>query len=365
MSVSTSVKCASPSLPLSLPRRRGVTLLEVLFSIFVLSVGLLGLFAMVPVGTHQVAEAAHADGAAACGQAALAEFKVRDMADPQFWTNRTSVDKSGMTSTFMLDPLSVTSNNNATYDYFPYNGSASFPYMERLTLRREVIPNTTPPTYVNLTASTCERIFSWSDDRIFDIPDDDTSRPRMLVDAANNALPTSRQSAGNFTWTAMVTPAASGLVKVAIVVFHKRDMVYDSTATAAGERMVYCDMPGGGGDVVLRVPNTYTQQEAEELLKVRAHHWILLAGELLPNASGLYVHKWYRVVTTSQVQATANDWTVDVTLAGPDWDPTKFIDKDSANGNTAKTMRAMICDGVVGVFEKTVQLDEPSLWTTH
>ena len=59
------------------PRQRGISLLEVLFSMFVLSVGLLGLAAMVPVGKHQVTEASHADRGTAIGLAASARAKQR------------------------------------------------------------------------------------------------------------------------------------------------------------------------------------------------------------------------------------------------------------------------------------------------
>ena len=60
-------------------RRGGVSLLEVLISIFVLSIGLLAVAAIIPVGRLAIVEAAKSDRAAACGQAVINDVKVRRM----------------------------------------------------------------------------------------------------------------------------------------------------------------------------------------------------------------------------------------------------------------------------------------------
>jgi hypothetical protein len=46
---------------------------------FVLSVGLLGVAALIPVGRFAIVETAKADRSGACGRAALSEIKVRRM----------------------------------------------------------------------------------------------------------------------------------------------------------------------------------------------------------------------------------------------------------------------------------------------
>ena len=51
--------------------RSGLSLLEVLISVFVLSIGLLGVAAVIPLGYHQIVEATKADRAASCGRAGL------------------------------------------------------------------------------------------------------------------------------------------------------------------------------------------------------------------------------------------------------------------------------------------------------
>ena len=54
------------------PSRRGITLMEVLISIFVLSIGLLGVAAIIPLGQLALWETAKADRCGACGRAAMA-----------------------------------------------------------------------------------------------------------------------------------------------------------------------------------------------------------------------------------------------------------------------------------------------------
>jgi len=65
--------------------RAGVSLLEVLISIFVLSMGLLGIAAVIPVARFEIVEAAKADRSAAAGQALLDHAKVCGMLEPSSW----------------------------------------------------------------------------------------------------------------------------------------------------------------------------------------------------------------------------------------------------------------------------------------
>ena len=62
--------------------RRGVSLMEVLIGTFVLSVGLLGLAALIPVGRFAIVETAKSDRAGACGRAALRDMQVCQMIYP-------------------------------------------------------------------------------------------------------------------------------------------------------------------------------------------------------------------------------------------------------------------------------------------
>jgi hypothetical protein len=351
--------------------KRGISLLEVLFSIFVLSVGLLGLAAMVPVGKHQVTEASHADRGTAIGQAAFRDMKIRDMLDP--------------VSAFVIDPLAVTRNvaqstPDSEYGVFPH-GPANFPAPAAPAFPKPARINAADVGFaVPYSQPMADRIFRCVDDLQFEFPEDETRRP-VLVNP--NGTPT-HMSAGDYSWMAMLTPQRTtgelNTFKATVVVFYRRDLVVDTSDinTPASERIVYCDLVNGGvggssgGDVQLRVVNTTaTAQQADKILKVRPNHWIMVSNQHA--GTGDTTHNWYRVVSTSELQSTASPWVIDVTLAGPDLPATRKdgtvttvlmrdIDGDSANGYTC---HATICDGVIGVFEKAVKLDEPSAWSAH
>src|SRR4051812_38883924 len=66
--------------------RAGISLLEVLISMFILVVGLASIASLIPVGRYEIGEGTKADRAAALGQAAFREVKVRRLLDQSSWT---------------------------------------------------------------------------------------------------------------------------------------------------------------------------------------------------------------------------------------------------------------------------------------
>jgi len=86
-------------------RRHGISLLEVLISIFVMTVGLLGLAALIPVGRFEVLEAAKLDRGATLGKQAYREVLLRGMLKPYT----------------ILPPFSSPSNPNI--EWLAYNAS--------------------------------------------------------------------------------------------------------------------------------------------------------------------------------------------------------------------------------------------------
>ena len=74
----------TPYTPLHI-RRRGVSLMEVLISIFVSAVGLLGLAALIPAGQIQLNRATVSDHGTALGAKALREVRLRGLLDPYRW----------------------------------------------------------------------------------------------------------------------------------------------------------------------------------------------------------------------------------------------------------------------------------------
>ena len=60
------------------PSRRGISLMEVLISVFILSIGLLGVAAMIPLGALSLRDTAKSDYTGACGRAGIHELEWRE-----------------------------------------------------------------------------------------------------------------------------------------------------------------------------------------------------------------------------------------------------------------------------------------------
>ncbi len=330
--------------------RAGISLLEVLIAVFVLSFGLLGVAMVIPAGQWQLREALKADRGSACGRAALREMKIRGWLNPLGWrTLNTASPPLGVSvtandpmtgdpgipyrSSFAFDPLllrSAKDAGNAIGRHFPYReptiaaSSPQFVVMPRVSIgwgTNEIMP-----------AALANRIMVWRDDLLF--PVEKEGRPRQLVEWSNGetaAFPslagdgssvTSSDSpvvavnTGDFTWMATVTPLPDGpdfmqggvpysrvnrisRYEVSIVVFYKRKFyVPDATASPSDftdinlvkERSVFAVLTGdgwGGGEVML-------QSATEAWLDLKKNDWIMLKAS--DGITGRNVFRWYRVV---------------------------------------------------------------------
>jgi hypothetical protein len=190
--------------------------------------------------------------------------------------------------------------------------------------------------------------------------------------SSNPAQPSQRSSQGRFSWMATVVPKVepggiSDEYVLSIVVFHDRPTDLFLTPYAAGgnenilERMVNVAFSGdgtSGGEVLLSVPTsaypggTLSAQEfAEQRLKVRTGDWLLLAGRrLIPGTTPTAIDRfqWYRVVHVDPdviLNTAANRFERYVTLMGRDWDTSLSL------------TYALLMEGVVGVYEKTIRLE--------
>jgi hypothetical protein len=314
-------------------------LLEVLISMFVLFVGLLGVAALIPVGRFAILETSKADRSGACGRAALSEIKVRRMLDPYPWPDDPSVPQwvladgtdavdTALAGAFAIDPWGVAENMPANL-----GGAMSGTVVPRITLW-------SVPSGSALTLPEAERIFRWHDDLKFSLPEDmepppatESNRPRANIDSSG--LP---DYAGNFSWLLTVVPAAAErnlavaaktLYSVSVVVCYRRDFTVndDSPPVHNGEHtaaVTFLGLGWGGGGVQL-----------DSVVDVRENEWIMLAG-------GNQCH-WYRVVSAGEMLVGGTNVTV-LSLVGPDWDT-----------NVAAT--AVAIDRVVSVYTTTVELE--------
>ncbi len=76
-----------------------------LISIFIISVGLLGVASLIPAGKLRMVEANKSDRTGACGRAGLHEVKISGMLD-------TSVNTANQALTNLVDPVAPPGNGN-------------------------------------------------------------------------------------------------------------------------------------------------------------------------------------------------------------------------------------------------------------
>lgn len=314
--------------------------------------------------------------------------------DPLFWAANGVVNEMppyAVNKRLAQFPANVDNDSDVTF-------ASKIPRMTRGTLR-----SLSPIGW--MTAPEADSICRWRDDLIFQPFDEDDfvarqllpGRPRQFFRSDAAALSgASREYTGDYSWMVTLTPADSEdhdptagdgrqLFTASFVVFHKRDLQAparseNNRAKPPSEKVVMGlfntnqQKTLGGGTLSLRVPDNQntTDPEQADLPKLRANQWILLAGwtqaPVSPQSAGFAsgptyprpVFKWYRVgavnpraylPSTAQGGWAPAGWGQNISVAGPDWD---FRSVQAHNNQPA--VYAIILDGVVGVYEKTIKL---------
>ena len=304
--------------PLSpLPSRSGVSLMEVLISIFILSIGLLGVASLIPIGKIALVETNKSDYTGACGRAGLRDVKIRKMLDYNNWSPAPAtpdVAGSAQIGSFAIDPLGDDGSGNL-------GGTDGIPRC-------------------SLVFSGAKDLFWWRDDLVFKYPKDKTLRPQLVSAGAFE---------GNYSWFVTVTPASSEfdiplsrkrLFNVSVVVCYKR---VPGTNGEDSSGVTFTGITGNppiaytGGSVTLAKALKFN---------VKENDWVMLCCK--KGASSVSFCQWYRVVSAGRSSPTASATLPGpdlLTLLGPDWDTTP-----------ATTLVAV--DSVSGVYSTVMQLDQ-------
>ncbi|MDZ4821505.1 MAG: prepilin-type N-terminal cleavage/methylation domain-containing protein [Planctomycetota bacterium] len=328
-------------------RRTGISLLEVMIAIFILSVGLLSVASLLPVGSFQVQKALSEDRKSHVGQNAFREFRTRGMANPALWIRADGTAYLAQTAPGMnvlpvaIDPYYLSST------ILGGSGGAVFPRGGNLTSSMPRIGLS-----IASTPALAEMIMVARDDVIYERQADADLPPVGKFEGANLR----RMSEGHFSWMATLAPANFAMRAVApgvqfnlsLVVFYKRNISIANQEDGAGhERQlsVGSDLSGfgmGGGEIEVRGTAAETSPKKGE--------WIMLSCAVpLPapqSGNGVY-HRWYRVVTVGDYDSGGRA----LTLAGPDW------------GSNVAPTHASIFNGAVALYEKTLHIEGPSVWT--
>ena len=377
--------------------RHGVSLLEVMFALGVIVIGLLGVVAVVPVGLSQLGTGTVADRASRTGLDAVEEIALRGMARSDQWLDRGStaigdprnsasppvppatttlrVLRNGPRTSFCLDPRFVARHENSIVtgtnpilnpSTFPYTtNNATVPRMMRISLRDA--PDSSSASI--MTSAQADSVFVTADDLVFDLPDDKSQPPEQVFGLADAR----RQFEGDMSWMATLVPKLNPLENsqdsytLSVVVFYRRDPLMDMFIDAnlngaydAGEVLTYNERDVnvvtlysaglGGGDVQLEAPDVAS-------LELKSNDWLLLMGNVTTLGTTTPLMSWYRIVEVEQeVQDGGSPptgigpWQLDVTLVGPDWPV------------PASGTRAALIKNVVSVYEKTIRLESSNLW---
>lgn len=353
----------------------GVSLLEVLFAILITSIGLMGAIAIFPAAMSQARRGAQADASAAAGSSLVHAFDAQGMRQASRWmayngSAYATVGSPDGTKGFCIDPRFVAYNsNNTNANYFPFGQTGS--QMFRVTL------NNGGGGAMNQLLANLN--FQLEDDIAFDrfrdgiVARDNTLQAASIFErgSSNNAL--KRQSNGHFSWMATLSPKLERLPTggaledryiLSIVVFHDRpgDLTQGSGRLANEWPLKIVDSGApngdfyddgiGGGSVRLTDQSSEAHEERVRRLDVRPGQWIMLMGATNGTDAGgttrtMPMCRWYRVVEADEPDET--NYTVDVTLAGADW--------EHRVTTTPRSADVVVCQGVMAVFEKTIKLE--------
>lgn len=366
--------------------RFGMTLIEIMAAILVLSIGLVGVISAIPFGGLRMAQMQEADNSSALGRNAARTMKANGWANPANWwvknNNNGSYpasDPSGrglwynaadntyrvnLKYPFLLDPLGKATN--PVDPIFPEfcdlnaepnaNGRVVNPFLTRV---RPILGN-----QFNYEALT-EAAFYLQDDIAYGYSDDEDEtycRPRIETAALVGDVATTPFN-GRYTWLATIRPKnASGSFvdcQLSDIAAADYDVVVMQNRIPGDERAFdVVEFTGGyqGGTVTLDLENgsflssrpeaaSGSERVFEQLESTR---YIMLMGEEDIPENGHYraFARWYKIANYAAVETDGGEPTqVRLTLIGPT--------TPSYWATGAKAVKALFFPGAIGVYSGT------------
>jgi hypothetical protein len=394
--------------PLLVPPRRGTTLIEVMFSIGVVLIGLVGLAAIIPVAGRQAEDSVALNTGSALSASAFNSLTSRQFDQRTQWTMLVDTSASATVSpapvgaaAYCLDPLFLSEPKNlipegATpagyYAQFAATGTngyrrALFPFYKQTY--NPLVDPASPVTGGNqwsthprmwrvsvdrpgvagaqfLSAKEAESIVESGDEISQAMPEDDTLD---TVAIGQQAHPSDsgygkRTTSGKYTWFATFNRIpGTAAAEVSTVIVQSRDRSYytplniDGPAdtdedNASSERLAFVESAsgfnGGAGGTVTIVASDKTDPE------ITSNDWVMLSASI----GGNPVYQWYRVTGSigdpERIEgypdpvtggAARNVWRQQLMLDGPDF---SFLVPPA--GVTQLT----VVEGVVSVSRHTI-----------
>lgn len=352
--------------------------MEVLISMFVLAVGLLGVAALIPAGRHEIVEAAKLDNAAMVGRAAFRDMQVRGFLNPAGWVAYPGTwsavydpvadpvepfqayDPSAAGGgpdkvpyiAYALDPMGLTAPAGAFDTTFP-NGATVSAGMRIPPLMR-IAPFALATTATDAQRlATYDSVFRSSFDQVLE-PNatnaDYPPSPKWFLVPPVTGTPMRRLNEGNYSWLATIIsdptrPGVSGDVTVSVAVFYKRDLSNPSLNESISSVLFATPLVSGGEIEIQKLPFDLNNRPRP----MRPGQWFMLGGRRAATggfASQYNYYRWYRVISAATPEpAGGGNFKQRVTVTGSDWN------------STAANSEAWIFDNIVNVYEKQMPLE--------
>ncbi len=370
----------------------GISLIEVLMSMFVLLFGLMGVAALFPVGNFYLQSGEKHDLGSSLAQSAFEDLQARGLLRPENWLYGDSVPGTpnwGMQQTapnkftlpipspwdagagpghaFVLDPLGVTNSVPAgSAVRFPMaspdnpwgasDNLAGFDWpVRRMTLPVNAAGNA-------MTNAIAETIFRLRDDLAVEQPEEDDRPAIQRWEVDNSTAPpmlVARQYQGNYSWLATVVPTSSEALDglqpsvaydssgydVSVVVFRKRDEI----PSAESKRLIDAELLLGGELAIYA--NTGNPTNDKQIVDaavdgIRPGEWICVMG--VHQSTGVFLMKWYRLLSLDDETDTSDPSQAvrRAMLSGPDWPI-----------NSVQNLKVALLPDVISVVTRSMPLE--------
>ncbi|MGY8771008.1 MAG: type IV pilus modification PilV family protein [Pirellulales bacterium] len=388
-------------------QRHAVTLIEVLMSTLVISLGIMGLLALIPLGNHLANRGLEADRVSSLGQRIYREARTRGALNPDNWNDPVQGGGAGTASflaagevlparqPYLIDPtyfVDAFGAELAPRNEFPsqtnFTGLAPSPsppqigQIRRISLSRIASGDDHMPlTQANLAFASSDQL-AFERPKATDDPLTNTPRQQFYLDSTT---PIKRQIQRPFSWMMMLVPepivgltgtppfdaselsasvgSATDQYNMSTIIMRNRqvselpdafpDPLFNEYVVDRDEQVFMVDSYSFG-EVTLRMPTVtptdFTPEEIEDIMDLARGSWICLGARIGTATTAINdVHKWYRVQSVDEIDFSNN--TLNISIQGPDWDYSDI------------PRQAIYIRSVVGVYERKVRLESLSKWT--
>lgn len=311
--------------------RRGISLLEVLVAMFVLSIGILGVAALVPLGKLALVEVEKSDRCGPCGRAGVRDVRVRGLANTERWSIGAApgvrvLPTDPMTSPYLIDPLGQ--SRGLTSPLGP---------LVRCTLLDNPLPPI-PNVGNRWSVASAESVFYWQDDLVFSKPEN----WKGVGSPPNGNRPIPNGTGCHFSWFITAQPREPKETQawdVAVAVCWNRDF-------SSGEHVIPVNaVTGSAGGATVELSAACQTATHGQWAMLSGYHTVVRSGVPTPAVAC----RWYKIANV------ANGLTPPlITLVGPDWD----LDAPSAS----TPVNLIVVDRTIGVYSTTITSETDLLW---